>query len=185
MALHSAVARQDLKEVETLLKIAHTNVNERDRTLQTPLHVACSLGSLPIVRELVNKNADVNATDTNNWTPLHCAANQSSDFDIILLLLDKPKINVTILSKDGTSMFHYLVRLTPKPEQIPKYTLALKKSLEKGVDINLAGKHAESPLHQATNRKNIVAVNFLLENNAFIDPKNKYIVYHIYYLIIY
>ena len=168
--LHKAIEKQDIKEVENLLRNSHTNVNERDATLQTPLHLACNVGCRSIVQELINKQADVNAIDKNNWTPLHCAV-QSTDLDTILLLLDSPTINVNILSKDGTSVFHYLVRRAPPDDA--KYLRVLNKMLEKGVDINLAGKHFESPLHQATGRRNICAVKFLLENGANIDPRNK------------
>lgn len=40
----------------------------------TALHNAICAGHLDIVRSLVQFGVDVNAVDTDGWTPLHCAA---------------------------------------------------------------------------------------------------------------
>merc|ERR1711974_252900 len=37
----------------------------------------------------------------------------------------------------------------------------------------LHGKHLETPLHQATERSNLCAVEYLLANNANVDAQNK------------
>jgi hypothetical protein len=47
-------------------------ISKQDLTEQAPLHVACRLAvtSLGLVQALLQKNADVNATDSRGWTPL-------------------------------------------------------------------------------------------------------------------
>ena len=170
MFLHKAVASQDIEQVNKVLKVPYTNPNERDKILQTPLHAAATLGNIPIAQALIAKNSDINAIDNNNWAPIHCAVN-GENLEMIELLLQQPKINTNILSKDGTSMLHYLVRQKfPGKEQ--KYLEILQLAVNKGADINLQGKHAESPLHQAIARKNITAANFLLEKKATVNSQN-------------
>jgi ankyrin repeat protein len=41
--------------------------------LWTPLHRATLWNHIPIITQLHNKNANLNAIDENNWTPLHIA----------------------------------------------------------------------------------------------------------------
>lgn len=46
------------------------------------LHRACSLGHREIVEALLDAGADVNATDRENWTPMHRAV-VLGDVDIV------------------------------------------------------------------------------------------------------
>jgi ankyrin repeat protein len=41
--------------------------------LWTPLHRATLWNHIPIIKQLHNKNANLNAIDENSWTPLHVA----------------------------------------------------------------------------------------------------------------
>ena len=40
---------------------------------RTPLHWACTSGSLEIVRYLLDQKVEVDAKDSAGWTPLHIA----------------------------------------------------------------------------------------------------------------
>ena len=44
----------------------------------TALHRACSRGTMSVTRSLVDAGADVSATDSNGWSPLHCCAYYST-----------------------------------------------------------------------------------------------------------
>jgi ankyrin repeat protein len=171
--LHNAIAKNNWQEVQKLLHLSYINVNERDRTLQTPLHAVSTMGHKNVAEVLLQKGADVNAIDTNNWAPIHCAAS-NGHLELVKLLLEQPKIDVSVLSKDGTSMFHYLMRYQrSSPADEKQYLAVLQKSISLGVDVTLHGKHLETPLHQATVRANRVAIDFLLCNGAHIDAQNK------------
>jgi len=172
LKLHQAVLNNDLAQLQADLQLSYINVNERDRLMQTPLHVVCTQGNKEIAEALLQRSADVNAVDLNNWSPIHCAAS-NCHLELVELLLNHPRIKVTILSKDGTSMFHYLMRNKVSPDLEGKYTEVLEKAKAKGSDINLHGKHLETPLHQATMRCNAPAVRFLLKNNAKVNAQNK------------
>jgi ankyrin repeat protein len=53
-----------------------------------PLIEAAGHGHLQLVEALLNKGADVNATDVTGWTPLHAAA-YHGDSQVVRLLLDR------------------------------------------------------------------------------------------------
>lgn len=50
------------------------DVNARDASGQTPLHIAVTCTGLSVVRALLNVGADSNAVDISGRTPLHMAA---------------------------------------------------------------------------------------------------------------
>lgn len=170
--LHQAINQNNWVEFNKLLQIAYINPNERDKTLQTPLHVLCTLGRKQLAEALINKNADVNAPDQSGWVPLHCAAS-NCQLELVEMLLNHPKINVSSISKDGTSIFHYLMRNLVPVDKEQQYTEILKKFKEKGANIQLHGKHLETPLHQAAIRSNLPALKFLISNSVNINAQNK------------
>lgn len=63
-------------KIEKLLQTAQASqlVNIRNKDGMTPLHRASVKGHVDIVRLLINKGADIEATDGRGWTPLHIAA---------------------------------------------------------------------------------------------------------------
>ena len=84
-ALICAVGAGDKAVVETML--AHgANVDHRDNNM-TPLAYAAAVGRLLIVRLLLEKGADVNAQNSEGWTPLMNAAMTARDPECIRLLL--------------------------------------------------------------------------------------------------
>lgn len=170
--LHAAIAKNDYKEVQQLLNISYININERDKIKQTPLHAVSTSGAFEIAEMLIQKGANVNLVDSNSWAPIHCAA-ANCNLKIVNLLLDHPEIDISILSQDGTSIFHYLTRARVDSDSETEYLKILKKAKERGSDISLHGKHLETPLHQAVERSNYFAVKFLLQNNANVNSQNK------------
>ena len=63
------------------LQLEHEDVREaktQDSEFNTPLHIACRNGdtALEIVQFLIQKNANVNATNRNGETPIHISASE-------------------------------------------------------------------------------------------------------------
>ncbi len=80
----TAAAGGELTRVQRLLEANPALVNQKDRGT-TALHEAARKGHLAIVEYLVNNGADVNALDSNKYTPLRLAMFYKRQ-DIIALL---------------------------------------------------------------------------------------------------
>lgn len=80
--LHYACQREQFETVKAFeLQLKHEDVREaktHDTGRNTPLHIACSNGdtALWMVRFLIQKNANVNATNKNGETPIHISASK-------------------------------------------------------------------------------------------------------------
>jgi ankyrin repeat protein len=51
------------------------------------MHYAASSGFIGAVQVLLDRNASVEVVNLDNWTPLHCAANEGS-VDVVELLVE-------------------------------------------------------------------------------------------------
>lgn len=71
--LLEAAARNDIEEVEMLLS-ANVNPDSTNEDGLTALHQCCIDDSEEMMRLLVEHGSDVNAQDSEKWTPLHAAA---------------------------------------------------------------------------------------------------------------
>jgi ankyrin repeat protein len=130
--LHSAVAKNSASELRKALNEPFINVNERDRKLQTPLHVVAEQGLVMLMELLLAKpQIDVNAKDKELWTPLHCACS-SGNLDCVERLLEHPKIDATILNKSGSNALHYLVRHRCDGAQLTRLLACLTRFIDKG-----------------------------------------------------
>ena len=130
--LHAAVSSKSSSQVKKALDVSYVNVNERDKYMQTPLHVAAYEGLQEIFELLIMRNLiDVNAKDKNHWTPLHSASSGGS-LSIIDRLLDHPSINVSIANRNGQVPFHYFVRNKVTPAEISQFELVMDKFISRG-----------------------------------------------------
>jgi len=80
-AIHDAVRRGDVKEVQEILDREPEMLEQRNRLDLTPLNEAAWEGQVEVLRLLINRGANVNATwefpktGDGRWNPLHIAAN--------------------------------------------------------------------------------------------------------------
>jgi len=117
-SLHELCKTGDLATFRKAIVRKSTEVFEVDAEGQTPLHIASYEGHLEMVQQLVFLNAQVDATDKRQWTPLHCAAAGGADnvsdahLKIVAFLLDSGA-NPNALSLDETAPIHLLARYSP------------------------------------------------------------------------
>lgn len=86
--VHSAAAMGDVQQVETLLDEDPTRLNERDRQGHTPLFLAAKNNRIDVVMCLVERGADVNASDAVGIATLHRMSQECSD-ELIRYLIDR------------------------------------------------------------------------------------------------
>lgn len=75
--LHYAAWAGDLSLTETLVKKSSANINAKNSSGKTPLHLACSEARLETAMFLIDSGAQINAKDNIGYTPLHVAAEAS------------------------------------------------------------------------------------------------------------
>lgn len=90
----SAVARNDLQEVDRLLSEGVVDVNVRARYSQeSALGSAAGLSEVEMVRLLLRRGADPNIGDEDNLTPLQSAAHHGNIAIVRMLLKAGAKVN--------------------------------------------------------------------------------------------
>uniref|UniRef100_A0A667WV15 phospholipase A2 n=1 Tax=Myripristis murdjan TaxID=586833 RepID=A0A667WV15_9TELE len=90
---------------------ANPQINARDASGQTPLHLACERGDTVCVKELLEESqARTDIRDRNGETPMHCAAKQDSAV-IIQVLCSRLCAGVNELNSNGETPIHVACRL--------------------------------------------------------------------------
>lgn len=73
--------------VDLLVRSGEVDIDARDASWNTPLHLAAVYGSAAIATRLIQKRANVNAVNEGGSTPLHFAA-ATGDAEIVKVLID-------------------------------------------------------------------------------------------------
>ncbi|KAL2857374.1 ankyrin repeat-containing domain protein [Aspergillus pseudoustus] len=90
--LCQAIVENDLEEVKRLVNEVTVDVNRRDHTGRTPLHLACMTSTPEIVQHLVDSGARMIWRVADGRTALHLAAARGS-VEIVRILLTKSSEN--------------------------------------------------------------------------------------------
>lgn len=90
--LCQAIVDNDFEEVKRWLADGDFDVNRRDHTGRTPLHLACVVSAPEIVQHLVDNGARLIARVADGRTALHLAAGRGS-VEIVRILLTKSEQN--------------------------------------------------------------------------------------------
>lgn len=115
MLLHAACARYIHGDLVTYLLFQHFDgpslLKEVDIAGNSPLHIACIKGFYPdVVKFLIKNGANVNATNKNNCTPIHYAAELG--FEELIKILFRSGAGLDLQDNLGKTPLHYACRKT-------------------------------------------------------------------------
>lgn len=132
------------------------------RTLKcTLLHIYAYYDKADAINYLLTKGANVNATNDDDETPLHLAAENDNIYAVQALLKNK-NITVNIRDKVGRTPLHWATLLG--------HTDIVKAILtKKDAKVNVADKDGKTPLHWAIENDHIDIVKILLGNGAKVN----------------
>lgn len=150
-----------LKDTDYLTKITEKNNNYDNRQ---GLHIAAYIGSTKSAEVLLSAGAEVDAKDTQGFTPIQIAIFQHQ-LPMLKLLLDH-KSDIQQKDKQGNSLLHRAVDANAFAEA--------KYLIEKGLDVDIKNSFDTTPIQSAIQQSNSDLVKLLLENKADIQQVNKY-----------
>lgn len=185
--LLEAAARNDVEEVRRLLMLGVSPDSTNEDGL-TALHQCCIDDSEEMMKLLLEFGANVNAKDSEQWTPLHAAAT-CGHLHLVRYLISKDA-DLLAVNADGNmpydicedeSTLDYIEsemakkgitqEMIDETRAIPEKQMLsdLKYLLEEGEDIDYRDHQGATPLHIAAANGYLSVVEFLLDNNVPTD----------------
>jgi len=157
--LFSAVKSNDLELAIQLIKDG-ADVNGIDETGQSPLHHACYLGYLEIIKLLLDNGANVNKTVPKlALTPIH-GATMNGNRSIVALLVDR---GADINARDSEGATPIFAACWIGAIDTVKYLIS------KGARFDVKTNYGTTPFHNACQSNNLELVDFLIKNGSSVN----------------
>lgn len=159
-ALMVAVREPSLKVAELLASWPQTRTEVRNANDESPLMLAALKGFLPLIKKLVNNDADVNKP---GWTPLHYAATGGHVPVIEFLLEESAYIDAE--SPNGTTPL-MMAAMYGSPESV-------KVLIQAGADLTLKNQQGMSALDFAVRGQRLNARDLIETGLARLADRQK------------
>ena len=162
-AIIDAAKKGDIEAVKQHLVVG-TDVNTKDSSGWTPLHLAAGQGHKKIVKLLIAKSANINAKDDKGRTPLDRAEEEEN------------KEITDHLRKHGGKTGKELKESAAVKESIHAAVRygnieAVKQHLAAATDVSLRNKNGDTPLNYGAFLGHMEIVELLVENGANVNSK--------------
>ena len=145
-------------------------VNAQDKSLNTPLHFACSHGNFKTALVLLDHGAHVNARNSNGQTPMHRVPQMIFQDSCVAQLMLERGAEVNARDKDLATPLHVAC--------FRGCSANARALLDHGADVNARNTDDETPLHRASRSYDdegyVSILRPLLERGADVNARDKY-----------
>jgi ankyrin repeat protein len=154
--IHMIVWNNKINDIKQLLQNHNIDINKKDESGMTPLHIAISRGNKDIAQLLLNADADGSIQDEEGFTSLHYTLEYNM-LDIAKDIIDKTPKVLHIVDKYGNQPLWTATMNSKVPYEFIIYLL------KNGADKNHKNKANASPYDLAKDF-NIPEFTALFEN---------------------
>lgn len=158
--LHIAILKDAPFEYIQYLVESGADVNARNKNGDSVLYLAVKKNSRSVGELLLSKNADIFATNTDNFSPLRIALAQGGEVQD--WLITSQTLNMT--DGAGNTPLHYAAEWNLED--------ALLGLIQKGANINAVNSNGESALFAAVKADSTKIINILVENGIVTDTRS-------------
>lgn len=110
-----AASDNDIDYVKSVIESGQHSPNDKDNNGYTPIHAAASYGHIELLKYLISKGGNINATDEDGDTPLHSV----EDADVARILVEEFKADWKLKNSEGQTVSkHHRFSMIPRPENI-------------------------------------------------------------------
>lgn len=139
------------------------SLKDADNNGNTAFNYAARTGNIELLKTLVQKG--VKYTDNALIIAAQGSRREANSIEVYKYLVDDLKLKPTVVSVDGETVLHYLVRKSNQTEIINYF-------LNKGVDINKTDNEGNTALMNAASARDNEALGLLLSKVKDVNAKN-------------
>ncbi len=139
------------------------SLKDTDNKGNTAFNYAARTGNIELLKTLLQKG--VKATDNAIIIAAQGSRREANTIEIYQYLIDVVKLKPTVISNEGETVLHYLVRKSNQTEIINYF-------LNKGVDLNKSDNDGNTTLMYAASGRDTQALELLLPKVKDINVKN-------------
>ncbi len=158
--LHIAIMSNSPVDYIKYLIDTGADVNARNKSGDSVLYLAVQKNMRQVGDMLLEKNADIFATNTENYSPLRLALEQGGE--VQNWLITSQTLNTT--DGSGNTPLHYAAEW--------KLNNAMLGLIEKGAKVNSINANGESALFSAVKADSASTIHILVENGAVTDSRD-------------
>jgi len=151
--IHQAAAKGDISKVRSFLMVDPTLIHSLDNFKRTPLHWACRIDNIELVKLLVDQGSNLNLMDMNGIAPLQSLASRGLVKAAELLIEEGADLNIQ--DKFGLATPLHMASISGHYQMVVLL-------IEKGANANIIDKNENTVLHSAIEGKQLKIVEYII-----------------------
>lgn len=161
-ALHLAIQSPSKQSVVMLLIQHKADVNARDATFRTPLHISAGQGNIAMCNYLLNEGADLDSREAQSKTPLQLAC-EAGHYELVEMMLNHSNLkptNMSFLAGFFSSVEYGHVRIA-------------ESFFPRGLKLQELRNDSHKPITLAAKGGGLAMVELMINENCDVNAKDE------------